>query len=111
MEGRRALLEVLFIFAIHQSVKYSQYHCQRKLHSPRWRRHSTDGGGEKDLEPVPRSVLKCDTDADSELKQADEKGMRWKGVALVFLLFLRCERKGFIPVPQTTSAWLKCLAQ
>lgn len=66
-----------------------------------------DDGGEKDLEPVPRSVLKCDTDADSELKEGDEEGMRWKGVALVFLL---CERKGFIPVPQTTSARLKCLA-
>lgn len=45
-----------------------------------------DDGGEKDLEPVPRSVLKCDTDADSELKEGDEKGMRWKRVALVFLL-------------------------
>lgn len=69
-----------------------------------------DDGGEKDLEPVPRSVLKCDTDADSELKEGDEEGMRRKGVALVFLLSSRCERKGFIPVPQTTSAWLKCLA-
>lgn len=67
-----------------------------------------DEGGVKDLEPVPRSVLKCNTD--SELKEGDEKGMRWKGVALVFLLSLRCERKGFILVPQTTSAWLKCLA-
>lgn len=67
-----------------------------------------DEGGVKDLEPVPRSVLKCNTD--SELKEGDGKGMRWKAVPLVLLLFLRCERKGFIPVPQTTSAWLKCLA-
>lgn len=51
-----------------------------------------DEGGEKDLEPVPRSVLKCDTNADSEPKEGDEKGMRWKGVALVFLLCLRKER-------------------
>lgn len=43
-----------------------------------------DDRGEKDLEPVPRSVLKCDTGADSELREGDEKGMRWKGVALVF---------------------------
>lgn len=64
-----------------------------------------DDGGEKDLEPVPRSVLKCDTDAESELREGKEKGMRWKGVALVFLLSLRCERKGFILVPHTTSAW------
>lgn len=40
------------------------------------RRLSTDDGGEKDLEPVPRSALKCDTDADSELKEGNEKGMR-----------------------------------
>lgn len=55
---------------------------------------------------MPRSVLKCDTDADSEPKEYDggKKSMRWKGVALVFLW------KGFIPVPQTTSARLKCLA-
>ena len=44
------------------------------------------GRRKKDPEPVPRSVLKCDTDADSELKGGDEKGMRWKGVALVFSL-------------------------
>lgn len=31
-------------------------------------------GGKKDLEPVPRSVLKCDTAADSELEEGDEKG-------------------------------------
>ena len=71
------------------------------------RRLSMDDGGEKDLEPVPRSVLKCDTDADSELKEGNEKGMRWKGVALVFLL---CEKRGFTPARLTTSAWLKCLA-
>lgn len=68
----------------------------------------------KDLEPVPRSVLKYDTDADSELEEGDEKGMRWERVALVFFFFflltLRCQRKGFIPVPQTTSARLKSLA-
>lgn len=52
-----------------------------------------DKGGKKDLEPVPRSVLKCDTDADSELKEGDEKGMRWKGVALVFLLFVMREER------------------
>lgn len=40
------------------------------------RRLSTDDGGEKDLEPVPRSALKCATDADSELKEGNEKGMR-----------------------------------
>lgn len=82
----RALLEVLFIFAIHQSVKYSQYHCQRKLHGLLYRRLSVDGGGKKDLELVPRSVLKCDNDADSGLKEGDEKGMRWKEVACVFWL-------------------------
>lgn len=49
-----------------------------------------DDRGEKDLEPVPRSVLKCDTGADSELRGGDEKGMRWKGVALVFF----CDVKG-----------------
>lgn len=41
----------------------------------------------KDLEPVPRSVLKYDTDADSELEEGDEKGMRWERVALVFFFF------------------------
>lgn len=32
-----------------------------------------DNRGKKDLEPAPRSVLKCDTAADSELKDGDEK--------------------------------------
>lgn len=31
-------------------------------------------GGEKDPELVPKSVLKSDTDADSEQKEGDEKG-------------------------------------
>lgn len=55
-----------------------------------------DEGGEKDLEPVPRSVFKGDTDADSELKEGEEKGMGWKGVApcLFFALFAMREEKG-----------------
>lgn len=50
----------------------------------------------KDLEPVPRSVLKYDTDADSELEEGDEKGMRWERVALVFFFFFcsLCDVKG-----------------
>lgn len=67
--------------------------------------------GEKDLEPVPRSALKCDTGADSELKEGDENGMRWKGVAPVGFFFPRCERKRFIPVPRTTRAQPKCLVR
>lgn len=40
-------------------------------------------------------------------KKAMKKGWDGKGWPLSFL---RCERIGFIPVPQTTSARLKCLA-
>ena len=59
---------------------------------------------------MPRNVVKCETVADAELREGDEKGQRQKRVALVFLLSLQCEWKGFIAEPQTTSAWLKCLA-
>lgn len=33
-----------------------------------------DNRAKKDLEPVPRTVLKCDTAADSKQKEGDEKG-------------------------------------
>lgn len=66
----------------------------------------------RDLDFVPSCVFRCNTETDSGLREGNEKdiGQKKRGWSIFFLHYLQSKRKGFIPMPESTSAHLKCLA-